>query len=72
MPKPDDISDLTIDELTDLIDQATNLRTTKYEDRRRELIDELRELETRIGEPTKSAKKPKKQRPRRHEQDSKA
>ena len=56
MPKPADLSDLSIDELTDLIDQATNLRTTKYEDRRRELINELTELKRRMEEPATAAR----------------
>ena len=46
--KPD-LSSLTIDELTELIDEATSLRTAHYESRRRELQEELAELETRMG-----------------------
>jgi DNA-binding protein H-NS len=49
-----DLSSFSLDELTALIDEATNLRTTKYEDRRRELMEELNSLEKQMGKGDKS------------------
>ncbi len=47
MSKTVDLSNFTRDELTDLIDEATNLRTTKFEDAERELEVEKEEEELR-------------------------
>ena len=44
MPKPE-LNDLSYDELTRLIDQATNLRTTKFESESRELEERRKKLE---------------------------
>lgn len=45
MAKNIDLSDYSEDELTQLIDEATNLRTTKFEGREREKSTRQQELE---------------------------
>jgi hypothetical protein len=47
MPKPD-MNDLSYDELTQLIDEATNIRTTKFESETRELDERRRKLEQEL------------------------
>jgi hypothetical protein len=52
MAKRYDLSDFSEDELTRLIDEATNLRTTKFEGRAREktIAQQERELESELQE----------------------
>jgi len=47
MAKTVDLSNFSRDELTDLIDEATNLRTTKFEGVERELEVQMEEEELR-------------------------
>lgn len=52
MAKPE-LHDMSYDQLTQLIDEATNLRTTKFESETRELDERRRKLELEL-EQTKS------------------
>jgi len=47
MPKPE-MNDLSYDELTQLIDEATNIRTTKFESETRELDERRLKLEQEL------------------------
>ena len=47
MPKPE-MNDMSYDELTQLIDEATNIRTTKFESETRELDERRRKLEQEL------------------------
>lgn len=47
MPKPE-MNDLSYDELTQLIDEATNIRTTKFESESRELDERRLKLEQEL------------------------
>jgi hypothetical protein len=49
MPKPE-MNDLSYDELTQLIDEATNIRTTKFENETRELDERRRKLEQELDQ----------------------
>lgn len=49
MPKPE-LNDMSYDELTKLIDEATNIRTTKFESESRELDERRRKLEQELEE----------------------
>jgi len=47
MPKHE-LNDMSYDELTQLIDEATNVRTTKFESESRELDERRRKLELEL------------------------
>ena len=47
MAKPE-LNDMSYDELTQLIDEATNIRTTKFESEARELDERRRRLEQEL------------------------
>lgn len=49
MAKPE-LNDMSYDELTQLIDEATNIRTTKFESETRELDERRRKLEQELEE----------------------
>lgn len=57
MTKPE-LDDMSYDELTQLIDQATNLRTTKFESESRELEARRKTLEAEIDAERKKAAVP--------------
>ena len=62
MPKPE-LDDLSYDELTQLIDEATNIRTTKFESESRQLEERRQKLEQDIESERKKAAVPLSDRP---------
>lgn len=49
MAKPE-LNDMSYDQLTQLIDEATNIRTTKFESETRELDERRRKLEQELDQ----------------------
>ena len=62
MARPE-LNDMSYDELTQLIDAATNLRTTKFESEARELEERRMKLEKDIDEERAKAAVPLSERP---------
>ena len=62
MAKPE-LNDMSYDELTQLIDEATNVRTTKFESEARELEERRKKLEEDIEDERMKAAVPLSERP---------